>query len=201
MDGASVKQRDYAGAKLGMWLFLATELFLFLGPFLLYYAYRHRYGAGFSAASAELNLALGALNTAVLLTSSLTMALSISAVRKGNRALAAVFLVATILLGLFFLFNKYMEWSVELGRGMYPGSVVLAGAEGEGLFFGLYYLMTGVHGLHVLGGVALLGAMLSMVLSGKVNSADFVRLENSGLYWHFVDIIWIYLFPFFYLVA
>lgn len=202
MAEAAEKHKDYEGAKLGMWLFLATEFFLFVGPLLLYYAYRYRYGSGFVSGSAELGRALGTINTVVLLTSSLTMALAVSAVRKGMKKASATLLAATIALGLVFLFIKYIEWSAKIGHSIYPGSETLAAMEpGKVLFFGLYYLMTGIHGLHVLGGIVLLSVMLKMVMSGSVNSEECAPLENSGLYWHFVDIIWIYLFPLFYLAG
>ena len=188
-----------------MWLFLATEFLLFVGPLLLYYAYRYRYAPGFAAGSAELGRTPGTINTMVLLTSSLTMALAVSAVRKGMKKAGAMLLSATMALGLVFLCVKYFEWSSHIAEGVYPGGAALAsmeaGEHGEALFFGLYYLMTGIHGLHVLGGVILLGVMLKMALSGSVNSEDYSPLENTGLYWHFVDIIWIYLFPLFYLAG
>lgn len=200
MNTTGVKRKDLTGAKLGMWLFLAGELFLFAGPFLLYCVYRYRFADGFVKASARLNLALGALNTAVLITSSLTMALAVSFVRGERRKPAILLLSATILLGAFFLFNKYMEWSGELGHGLYPGSAALAGDKGEGIFFGLYYLMTGIHGLHLFGGIIALGAILVMEARGIMKSGDPAKTGNTALYWHFVDIIWICLFPLFYLV-
>lgn len=185
-----------------MWLFLATEFLLFVGPLLLYYAYRYRYGGGFVSGSAELGRSLGTVNTIVLLTSSLTMALAVSTVRKGMKRAGALLICATIALGLVFLLVKYFEWSAKIGHGIYPGSGALASMEqGEPLFFGLYYLMTGIHGLHVLGGVILLSVMLRMALSGSVGAENYASLENTGLYWHFVDIVWIYLFPLFYLVT
>ena len=188
-----------------MWLFLATEFLLFVGPLLLYYAYRYRYAPGFAAGSAELGRTPGTINTMVLLTSSLTMALAVSAVRKGMKKAGAVLLAATISLGLVFLCVKYFEWSSHIAEGVYPGGAALASMEagkpGEALFFGLYYLMTGIHGLHVLGGIVLIAVMLKMVATGPVDSRDYSPLENIGLYWHFVDIIWIYLFPLFYLAG
>ena len=202
MAEAADKHKDYEGAKLGMWLFLATEFFLFVGPLLLYYAYRYRYGGGFASGSQELGRALGTVNTVVLLTSSLTMALAVSTVRKGMKRAGALLLSATIALGFIFLFIKYFEWSAKIGHSIYPGGAALASMEpGEPLFFGLYYLMTGIHGLHVLGGIVLISIMLRMVLSGSVSGENYASLENTGLYWHFVDIVWIYLFPLFYLVA
>jgi cytochrome c oxidase subunit 3 len=193
--------RDYTGSKIGMWLFLFTEIFLFGGLFLLYATYRYIHPQDFQHGSAGLNLILGTLNTVVLLTSSLTMALSVTSVQKGNKRLAIACLVLTILLGVVFLTNKYFEWSAEIQHGIYPGSAeLLTHSKGEVLFYGLYFVMTGLHGLHVLAGVVLLSVILGLVARGKINRSEFIKLENSGLYWHLVDVIWIYLFPLFYLI-
>jgi cytochrome c oxidase subunit 3 len=130
------------------------------------------------------------------------MALSIAAIEKGQRKLSAYLLIATMSLGLLFLVNKGIEWSGKINHGIYPSSpTLLARTKGEILFFGLYYVMTGLHGLHVLVGVALLSVMLVLLLKAKINQTHFAALENSGLYWHLVDIIWIFLFPLFYLIT
>lgn len=194
--------RDYTGAKIGMWLFLTTELFLFMGPFMLYAVYRYRYTLDFHNASSGLNLALGTVNTVILLTSSLTMALSVSTIKKGNKRLSVLFLMMTILFGAVFLVNKYVEWGTEIGHGIYPNSAVLLGhSRGEILFYGLYFFATGMHGLHVFAGIILLSVMAVMAGKGKIDQSDFIKIENSGLYWHLVDIVWIYLFPLFYLIV
>jgi cytochrome c oxidase subunit 3 len=194
--------RDYTGAKLGMWLFILSELLLFGGMFILYSVYRYKNPVDFHHASRELDVILGTLNTLILLTSSLTMALSISAIEKGNRKLSTYLLIATIFFGLLFLLNKGIEWSTKINHGIYPSSpILLERPKGEILFFGLYYVMTGLHGLHVLVGVAVLSVMLNFLLRGKISQTHFVPLENSGLYWHLVDIIWIFLFPLFYLIT
>lgn len=201
-NGLLEGHRDYTGAKIGMWLFLFTEIFLFGGMFLLYAAYRYMHPEDFLHASEGLNIILGTVNTVVLITSSLTMALSVTALKKNNKTLAVACLSITIILGVVFLTNKYFEWSAEIQHGIYPGSeLLLEHPAGEVLFFGLYYVMTGLHGLHVLAGVVLLSVVLAWVVKEKVRSDDFIVLENSGLYWHLVDIIWIYLFPFFYLIT
>jgi cytochrome c oxidase subunit III len=200
-DQASV-HKDYEGAKLGMWLFLFTEILLFGGLFVLYSAYRARYPIEFHQAGQHLNFIIGAANTVVLLTSSLTMALSIAAIQKGNRRMAILCLSGTIFLGVVFLANKYIEWSGEIHHGLYPNSPVLAKLPpGDQIFFGLYYSMTGLHGLHVFLGIALLSVMLALLIRKKINGDDFNKLENSGLYWHLVDVIWIFLLPLFYLAA
>ena len=194
--------RDDTGAKLGMWLFILSELLLFGGMFILYSVYRYKNPVDFHHASRELDVILGTLNTLILLTSSLTMALSISAIQKGNRKLSTYLLIATIFFGLLFLLNKGIEWSTKMNHGIYPSSpILLERPKGELLFFGLYYVMTGLHGLHVLVGVAVLSVMLNFLLRDKIGRAHFVPLENSGLYWHLVDIIWIFLFPLFYLIT
>jgi cytochrome c oxidase subunit 3 len=194
--------RDDTGAKLGMWLFILSELILFGGMFILYSVYRYKNPVDFHHASRELDVILGTLNTLILLTSSLTMALSISAIQKGNRKLSTYLLVATIFFGLLFLLNKGIEWSTKIDHGIYPNSLILLERpRGEILFFGLYYVMTGLHGLHVLVGVVALSVMLNFLLRDKLSQTHFVPLENSGLYWHLVDIIWIFLFPLFYLIT
>ena len=185
-----------------MWLFLLSEILLFGGLFILYSTYRYKNPIEFHLAAWELNRVLGTLNTLILLTSSLTMVLSISSIQKGNRKGSASFLMATIFLGLLFLIIKYAEWTAKIGHGIYPNSPRLLGrSKGEILFYGLYYSMTGLHGLHVVVGILVLSVMLFLMMKGKINENRFIPLENSGLYWHLVDIIWIFLFPLFYLIT
>ena len=193
--------QDHTGSKIGMWLFLLSEILLFGGLFLLYSSYRYKNPLDFHLAAWELNRALGTINTLILITSSLFIALSIFFIRKGERQLSLLFLFATIFLGVLFLGIKYVEWTTKIGHGLYPNSPRLLGrSKGEVLFFGLYYSMTGLHGLHVLVGISILSVMLVLTIQGKINENHFVPLENSGLYWHLVDIIWIFLFPLFYLI-
>jgi cytochrome c oxidase subunit III len=194
--------KDYEGSKLGMWLFLFTEILLFGGLFILYSAYRSRYPAEFHDGGQHLNVVIGVANTIILLTSSLTVAFSITAIQKGNRKLTCLCLAATILMGAAFLVNKYIEWSGEIRHGLYPNSpVLLQRPKGDQIFFGLYYSMTGLHGLHVIAGIVVLSVMLALVLRRKITDTDFNKLENGGLYWHLVDVIWIFLLPLFYLAA
>jgi cytochrome c oxidase subunit 3 len=196
------EERDRVGAKYGMWFFLFTEILFFGGMFLLYSMYRSKFAAEFHASAAEENLLLGSINTAVLLTSSLFIAVAISAVRKGQYRLSVIFQVATILMGLAFLGIKSVEWSEKIARGIYPNSPVLDEMRmGDILFFGLYYVMTGIHGLHVLIGVCVISFMVYFTVTGNVTKENYSKLENTGLYWHFVDIVWIYLFPLFYLIT
>ncbi len=193
---------DYKGKKIGMWLFLYTELLFFGGMFLLYSVFRSRYPAEFHASAAEENLLLGSTNTTILLTSSFFIALSIAAIRAGKKCLSSWLQFATIVCGVAFLIIKYFEWSAKIVKGIYPDSTVLHSmGKGETLFFGLYYVMTGIHGLHVFFGVIVISIMLFLTRREIITRDDFAKLENTGLYWHFVDIIWIYLFPLFYLIT
>ena len=193
---------DHEGAKYGMWFFLFTEVLFFGGMFILYSVFRSKYPEAFHRAAAEENLLLGSINTAILLTSSLALALSLRAVQRGNRRLSLWLQSATVVMGGIFLVVKYFEWMEKISRGLYPGSAVLLKKEhGEILFFGLYYVMTGIHGLHVIIGMIVISSMIYFTASGKITADNFTKLENTGLYWHFVDIVWIYLFPLFYLIT
>lgn len=193
--------RDDVGARMGMWLFLFTELLLFGGLFLVYAVYRHEYVEQFRVAAMALNTTVGALNTIILLTSSLTVALSIAALQKGNKSLSIMLLVMTNILAVAFMINKYFEWSAKIHHGIYPGSETLTNLpDGQILFYGLYYIMTGLHGLHVIIGLIFLSIVLGFIITGSVNKDNYVKLENAGLYWHLVDLIWIFLFPLFYLI-
>ena len=254
---ALTRHKDYIGSKMGIWLFLITEVLLFGGLFLLYSIYRSEHPEDFHNAAAELDTLVGTLNTLILVTSSLTMALSISAVHHGNRRLSIIMLSATVICGGWFMVNKYFEWSAKIGHGIYPGSEAMdVLPQGEAVFYGLYFTMTGLHGLHVIVGMVLLTVMVVRVMnqpnasvsfvaghgvqpanggrltmvgdqgeplwqSEEIDSTierieiktkywpvkerfkpqDFNLLENSGLYWHMVDIIWIFLFPLFYLIT
>ncbi|GFM35422.1 cytochrome c oxidase subunit 3 [Desulfovibrio psychrotolerans] len=194
--------KDYTGAKLGMWLFLFTEVLLFGGLFLLYAAYLHKFPQEFHVSGKELNVVLGGINTVVLITSSWFMALSISALQQGHVGQSKKFLLLTLAMAAAFLVIKYFEWSAKIRLGIFPDSqVLLARPPGDVIFFGLYYLMTGLHGLHVIIGGGLLSFAYFLIHTGRVTQKDFVFLENSGLYWHLVDLVWIYLFPLFYLIA
>ncbi|MCB0730861.1 MAG: cytochrome c oxidase subunit 3 [Ignavibacteriae bacterium] len=193
--------RDDVGARMGMWLFLFTELLLFGGMFLVYAVYRHEYIDQFRVAAMALNTTVGALNTIILLTSSLTVALSIAALQKGNKSLSIMLLVMTNILAFSFMVNKYFEWSEKIHHGIFPGSETLLNLpDGQILFYGLYYIMTGLHGLHVIIGLIFLSIVLGFIITGSVNKDSYVKLENAGLYWHLVDLIWIFLFPLFYLI-
>lgn len=196
------EHRDYLGAKFGMWLFLFTEVLLFGGMFLLYSVFRSRFPLDFHKGAEELNLTLGAVNTVVLLTSSLSMAAAVTAMQKGAARLSLYLQGITAFLAGVFLVNKYFEWGAKIGHGIYPGSEQMADLHhGEILFYSLYYVMTGLHGLHVLIGLIIIIFMMRFTIKGVVNGDDYIKLENSGLYWHLVDLVWIYLFPLFYLIT
>jgi cytochrome c oxidase subunit III len=193
---------DYTGKKIGMWFFLFTEFLFFGGMFLLYSVFRYKFPQDFHIAALNENLLIGSINTAVLLTSSLWIALSVSAIKKGNRHLSVLLQIATILFGIVFLVNKYIEWSEKILKGIYPNSpVLLHHKDGEILFYSLYYVMTGIHGLHVLIGIIVISFIAVFTIRGAITREKLSKIENTGLYWHFVDIVWIYLFPLFYLIT
>jgi cytochrome c oxidase subunit III len=194
--------RDDLGARLGMWIFIFTEILLFGGLFLVYSVMRHRYSVDFHLASQHLNTFLGALNTVVLLASSMTVAMSITAVQKKDTRMATVLLFITILCACIFLFNKYLEWGHKIEINLYPGSQLMFSLNrGYILFFSLYFFMTGLHLLHLVVGTVILVIVLVKIRIGLINSDHYVLLENGGLYWHLVDLIWIFLFPLLYLVT
>ena len=193
--------RDDEGAKTAMWLFLYTELLLFGALFLVYAIYRFTYTEDFHNAAGELNTIFGTVNTLILLTSSLTMAMSITALQRKQKGMSLILQAITILFAIAFMVNKYFEWGAKISHGIFPGSPdLMTRANGEIIFFGLYYFMTGLHGLHIVIGIIAIAIVMAMVATDKVNHDYFSILENVGLYWHIVDIIWIFLFPLFYLI-
>ncbi|ABA89765.1 cytochrome c oxidase, coo3-type, subunit III [Syntrophotalea carbinolica DSM 2380] len=197
----SAQHHDAEGARLGMWLFLLSELLLFGGLFVLFAVYLQRYPDQFIAGGKQLSLAFGAGNTALLLTSSLTVALALEALRRNRYRLCQWLLGSTIGAALWFLVNKGLEWHAKFEHDLYPGSVTLRQAPpGHDTFFGLYYLTTGLHGLHVIIGGVILAWVLCLVRQGRITGTSPTILENSALYWHLVDVIWIFIFPLYYLL-
>jgi len=199
----SAEQQKEA-ASLGMWVFIAQEIMFFGGLFLAYTVYRNLYHEAFAAASHHLDLRYGAFNTAVLIASSLTMALAVHAAQLGNKKGTIGFLIATILLGSVFLGVKVIEYHDKFAHHLVPG----ANFQFEGavkhqaeVFYSLYFLMTGLHALHMIVGVGLLGGLIYFASRGRYTPQYYSPVELTGLYWHFVDIIWIFLFPFLYLVS
>jgi cytochrome c oxidase subunit III len=198
---------DYAqqqeSATLGMWIFLATEILFFGGMFLGYTVYRTMYHQVFGEASSRLSVVLGTTNTAVLLCSSLTMAMGVRATQLGNRKIAAWFLLATMALGACFLGIKFYEYYQKYEEHLIPGASFLwegQDAKHAPLFFLFYFIMTGMHALHMIIGIVMLAILLLMTLRRKFNSVYYAPVELGGLYWHFVDIVWVFLFPLLYLV-
>jgi cytochrome c oxidase subunit 3 len=193
---------DTSRARIGMWLFILSEILLFGGLFLLYSAYRFRFPAEFRSASAVLSVGYGAFNTAILITSSFTVALAVHFLRLDQPKPVVDLLTASVALGTIFLIVKGSEWADKFARGLYPSSpVLLARPKGEVLYFGLYFVMTGLHALHVFIGICLLIVLAVLTMKGRISAEHPAVLENGGLYWHLVDIIWIFLFPLFYLIA
>ncbi len=193
--------RDAESNKLGMWLFLFTELLLFGGLFIVYLVYRAMNPDAFLLASFELNIPMGTINTLVLLTSSMTIAMSITALQKGKKELALYLMMATIAAALIFMTIKFFEWNAKIHHGLFPGMELYNSLPaGESLFFFLYFFMTGLHALHVIIGAIFIAVVIAKVGSDQVTGDRISLLENSGLYWHLVDVVWIYLFPLFYLI-
>ena len=191
---------------MGFWLFLATEILLFGGLFCAYFAYHHMYPATFRAGGNQLNWILGALNTVVLLASSWTMAMGVRAAQRSQQTAMIRYLILTLAGALIFLTIKYFEYSIKFEHGLLPGSFfrddhgVMAGVPFGNLFFALYFTMTGLHGLHVAVGVGLITWMIVLARKGKLHSGYYTPIDLVGLYWHLVDLIWIFLFPLLYLV-
>jgi len=200
-NAVSHVHRDDTGSKLGMWLFLFTELILFGGLFIIYAVYRFSNGEAFHLAAKELDRLVGTVNTIILLTSSMTVAMSITAMQEGRKKFSMALVGITIVLAGAFLLNKYFEWGHKIEKGIYPKSPEMMNMpHGEILYFGLYYTMTGLHALHVIIGMTVLAVVMRQMSRGIINKDSYVRLESGALYWHLVDVIWIFLFPLFYLL-
>jgi len=196
------EHRDDTGSKMGMWIFIFTELLLFSGLFLVYAVFRAKFFNDFHIAAHQLNVLIGAINTIVLLVSSMTIAMSITAIQKNQKKLALILLSITLFLAFVFMVNKYFEWGGKIHHQLYPGSnLVLTLMKGQILFFGLYFFMTGLHAFHIIVGMILIGYVFVQIKKDKIKSDNFQLLENAGLYWHLVDLIWIFLFPLLYLIT
>jgi cytochrome c oxidase subunit 3 len=192
---------DATAAKIGMWLFLATEVLLFGALFIGYAVYLNKYTWQFTAGSSQLSIPMGGLNTLVLLTSSLSMALSIAALQRGQKALCQRFMSITIAFALVFLVIKSFEWGGKYEHGLWPGAGhMLTLNIGEQTFFNMYFVMTGLHALHVIIGAGLILWVKKRVRNGRTNPGRMALIDNVGLYWHLVDLVWIFLFPLFYLI-
>jgi cytochrome c oxidase subunit 3 len=197
-------ERQHATARLGMWVFLASESLLFAGLFALYAAYRFEYPVEFHRASTHANLVIGTVNTYILLTSSLTVALAIHAARHDQRRRTVALLGATIVFGLAFDVLKVVEYAGHLAEGIAPGTYYTFGelpAHGVVLYVTLYYLLTGLHALHVTGGIVVLVWLAVRAHRGAFGARSYLALELGGLYWHLVDLVWIFLWPLLYLIG
>lgn len=193
--------RDDYAAKLGMWIFLFTEIFFFGGLFLVYAVYRSMYPEDFHNAALHLDTFIGALNSAILIASSMTMSMSVVALQKNDSKTSLSFVVISMVLAFIFIVNKYFEWDHKILLNLYPGSdLMLTLKHGYILFFGLYFFMTGLHALHIVIGLVLMGILLVKFQKGTLNASKPMLLINTTLYWHLVDLIWIFLFPLLYLI-
>ncbi len=197
-------EQQRGAAELGMWIFLATEVMFFGGMFTAFTAYRWLYPAAFAHASRHLDVLLGGTNTVVLIGSSLTMVLAVHGAREGHRRTLLVCLALTMLLGSVFLGIKAIEWRHKWEDGLVPGlRFTLTGVDAgpQELFFFLYFAMTGVHALHLVIGIGVVGVILALAWRGHYTAAYHNPVEVTGLYWHFIDIVWIFLLPMLYLIG
>ncbi|NQY52726.1 MAG: cytochrome c oxidase subunit 3 [Campylobacteraceae bacterium] len=193
---------DYEGAKLGFWFFLFTELMLFGAMFLVFTFFFYRFTEDFVLASSSLNILLGGLNTFILLLSTYFMGMSLIDLKNDEVQKAKIKIYITIFLSLAFLLVKYFEWMAEIHHGIYPDSALLnSKAHGEILFFGLYFTMTGLHGIHILVGIVLMLWVLSSISKEKTTGKNSIFLENIALYWDLVHLVWVFLFPLFYIIG
>lgn len=193
------QQKD--AATLGMWTFLATEILFFGAMFLSYIVYRSTYPEAFALASHHTIVLFGTVNTAILLTSSLTMALAVHAAKEGNNKLVFRFLTVTILLGLAFLAVKGLEYDQDIKEHLWPGPHFEKSLPRQAeIFWFLYWIMTGVHAVHVTVGICVISFIARLAAKRRFSPEYNTPVEMTGLYWHFVDIIWIFLYPLLYLI-
>ncbi len=193
---------DYEASKLGFWLFLFTELMLFGAMFLIFAFFFYKHSADFVLSSSSLNIYLGGLNTFILLVSTYFMGIALVYLKDGNISKTKKNIYITIALAFVFLLVKYIEWSIEIHHGIYPDSSILnEKANGEILFFGLYFTMTGFHGIHIIAGIALMIWLLILINKNKITKTNYVLVENVSLYWDLVHLVWVFLFPLFYIIG
>ncbi len=196
-------EQEYTSSKLGIWLFLSTEILMFGGLFVAFFIYKGMYPEVFFKGAESLSWQFGAVNTVVLLASSLTMALGIHYIQKGRNEAAFWQLIITVLCGAIFMGIKYIEYSSKFEAGLFPGAMFAgdsAGIWNLPLYFSFYFMMTGLHGLHVLIGMGLITWVAIRCKRGEFGPKYYTPVEGVGLFWHVVDLIWIYLFPLLYLV-
>lgn len=191
-------------SRLGMWAFLVTEIMFFGGAFLGYAVYRNAFSEAFSDASNHMDVVLGTVNTAVLIGSSLTVALAVHAAHESKRKALVIYLFLTIALGLLFLGIKFSEYYHHFEAQLVPGwRFEYAGADPKraAVFFSFYFTMTGLHAVHMVIGIAMFLVLAFNSWRGRYSGAYYTPIELGGLYWHFVDVVWIFLFPLFYLLG
>lgn len=197
-------EQQYSSSKLGLWLFLVTEVLLFGGLFVAYIMFRAQYPDSFLESHLQLDRTMGAVNTLVLIGSSFTMAMAVGKAKANDPQAAARYCLVTLLCGALFMVIKYFEYSHKFHVGLLPGSFYsfegIAAPHPE-IFFSLYFMMTGLHGIHVLVGMGLIAWVMKGSYNNKYGSAYSTPVELTGLYWHLVDLIWIYLFPLMYLIG
>jgi len=196
------QQRE--AVSLGMWAFLVTEVMLFGGVFAGYAVCRNLFPEAFAEASNKLNVVLGAVNTAVLICSSLTMAVAVRSVQLNRQRQLALFLILTLVLGTTFLGIKVVEYSHKFHEHLFPGGSFHAEgvhAPQMQIFFSFYFVMTGLHAIHMIVGISIMLFLLLQARRGRFSAEYNSPVEVAGLYWHFVDIVWIYLFPLLYLIS
>jgi cytochrome c oxidase subunit 3 len=197
-------EQQKESAKLGMWVFLLTEVLLFGGLFAFYAIYRSWHPDMFYNAHKFLDITLGGINTVVLITSSVTVALAIRSIQVNNKKHTVAYLIVTLLLAATFLVIKYFEYSHKFHLGQLPGEYyTFTGIQGTNphVFFSVYFTMTGLHGIHVLAGMVVIFWVLRRTMNNDFSSEYYTPVEMAGLYWHLVDLIWIYLFPLLYLIG
>ncbi len=195
---------QFDAGRMGIWLFLVTEVLLFGGLFCAFAIFRSWYFDSFVEAHHHLDKVMGGINTVVLISSSLTMALAVRSAQQSKKELTAILLAITLACAFAFLCIKYVEYSHKFHEGLLPGKYF--SAEGfhtkhPGVFFAIYFMMTGIHGVHVVIGMCLITWILRRTMRGEFSSRYYAPVEGVGLYWHLVDLIWIYLFPLLYLVG
>ena len=197
--------QQFESNRMGVWLFLVTEILFFGGLFCAFAVFRTWYLPGFLEAHHHLDKVMGGINTFVLITSSLTMALAVRSAQVSNKKATSVLLALTIVCAFIFLVVKYFEYSHKFHEGLLPGAAFHAEGflhpQQAGVFFAVYFMMTGVHGLHVVIGIGLITWILVRNQKGHFSGRYYSTVENVGLYWHLVDLVWIYLFPLLYLVG
>jgi cytochrome c oxidase subunit III len=197
-------EQQHEASSIGMWIFLATEVMFFGGMFTGYAMYRTAYPQAFAAASSDLDIWLGTINTAVLIGSSFTMALAVRSAQVSERKPLVIFLFLTLLLGGIFLIIKFTEYYHKFEEHLVPGAAFnyeVSLARPAEIFFSFYFAMTGMHALHMVIGMGLLAALVVQAWRDRFSALYHTPVEIVGLYWHFVDIVWIFLFPLLYLVG